>query len=228
MRANTAVFSNVYYYEVQLLTSGIMQFGWSNLRCRFSSHNGVGDDHFSYGFDGARCKKWHGGSEDWGEMWMAGDIIGTMIDLEHGEISYWRNDKFLGIAFKDVPKGPNLAYFPSITLEKDQHVIFNFGLRPFHTKLNFKQVAINEPTCFINNYFAASQKCIDLFKNFIMAFLDPKFATMSIDEKILVGGLIMNHVMEFLDDPYIFEQSFAGFIYELSLINRKEMNLAVF
>jgi hypothetical protein len=38
-----------------------------------------------------------------------------------------------------------------------------------------------------------------------MAFLDPKFATMSIDEKILVGGLIINHVLEFLDDPYIFE-----------------------
>ena len=61
-----------------------------------------------------------------------------------------------------------------------------------------------------------------------MAFLDPNFATISVDEKILVGGLIMNHVMEFLDDPYIFEQSFAGFIYELSLINRKEMNMAVF
>lgn len=50
---------------------------------------------------------------------MAGDIIGTMIDLENGEISYWRNEKYLGVAFKNVPKGPNYAYFPAITLEKD-------------------------------------------------------------------------------------------------------------
>lgn len=112
---------------------------------------------------------------------MAGDIISTMIDLDHGEISYWRNEKFLGIAFTNVPKGPNLAYFPAITLEKDQHVIFNFGLRPFNSKLSFHQIAINEPTSFINNYFTVGQKCIDLYKNFIMAFLDPKFATISID-----------------------------------------------
>jgi len=65
---------------------------------------------------------------------------------------------------------------------------------------------------------------MDLFKNFIMAFLDPKFATMSIDEKNLVGGLILNHLIEYLDDPFIFEHQFTTFIFELSLINRKEMN----
>ena len=28
-----------------------------------------------------------------------GDIIGTMIDMDKGEIMFWRNNKFLGIAF---------------------------------------------------------------------------------------------------------------------------------
>lgn len=159
---------------------------------------------------------------------MAGDIIGTLIDLKNGEISYWRNEKFLGVAFKNVPIGPNYAYFPSLTLEKNQHVIVNFGLRPFHIRHSFTIMAINEPTCFINNYFSAAQRCIDLFKSFIMAFLDPKFSSMSVDEKIIVGGLIINHILEFLDDPYVFEQSFVGFIFELSLINKREMNIAVF
>ena len=54
MRANTAVFSNVYYYEVQLLTAGIMQVGWSTLRTSFSGHDGVGDDNTSYAYDGFR------------------------------------------------------------------------------------------------------------------------------------------------------------------------------
>jgi len=61
-----------------------------------------------------------------------------------------------------------------------------------------------------------------------MAYMDPKFASTSIDEKILVGGLILNHIMEFLDDPYIFEHQFCTFLYELSLINKKDMNMAVF
>lgn len=117
IRANTAVFSNVYYYEVQILTSGIMQIGWSTLRTKFSSHDGVGDDMTSYAYDGARCKKWHGSSEEWGQHWSVGDIIGTLIDMEKGEITYWRNSTFLGLAFRNIPTGKNYAYFPAITLE---------------------------------------------------------------------------------------------------------------
>jgi hypothetical protein len=74
---------------------------------------------YSYAFDGTRKLKWHGSSTEWGEHWMVGDIIGTLIDLNKGEIMYWRNNKFLGIAFTDVPRGPNHAYFPAVSLEKD-------------------------------------------------------------------------------------------------------------
>ena len=45
---------------------------------------------------------------------------------------------------------------------------------------------------------------------------------MSTDEKILVGGLILNHLVEFLDDPYIFEDQFCNFLQELILTNKKE------
>ena len=47
-----------------------------------------------------------------------GDVIGSMIDLDNGEILYWRNQEFLGVGFTDVPKGPNIAYFPAISMSK--------------------------------------------------------------------------------------------------------------
>jgi uncharacterized Ntn-hydrolase superfamily protein len=65
----------------------------------FRQSDGVGDDASSYAFDGSRCSKWNEGQTRWGEHWVKGDIIGTLIDLEKGEIMFWRNEKFLGVAF---------------------------------------------------------------------------------------------------------------------------------
>lgn len=59
-----------------------MQIGWSTLRTQFNNHNGVGDDDISYAYDGARSLRWHSGSQEWGAQWKAGDIIGTLIDLD--------------------------------------------------------------------------------------------------------------------------------------------------
>lgn len=64
-----------------------------------SEFYGVGDDDTSYAYDGARVCKWHDVYEDWGENWKAGDVVGTLIDLDLGVIYYWLNDKCLGIAF---------------------------------------------------------------------------------------------------------------------------------
>lgn len=69
------------------------------MKTKFSAENGVGDDESSYAFDGGRARKWNGENTEWGENWMVGDVIGSLIDLEKGEISYWRNQKFLGVAF---------------------------------------------------------------------------------------------------------------------------------
>lgn len=52
VRANTAVFTGRYYYEVKLLTSGLMQIGWCTLATPFMHQNGVGDDDTSFAFDG--------------------------------------------------------------------------------------------------------------------------------------------------------------------------------
>lgn len=59
IKANTAVFSGKYYYEVKLLTSGLMQIGWCTLATPFMMDNGVGDDETSFAYDGYRVLKWN-------------------------------------------------------------------------------------------------------------------------------------------------------------------------
>lgn len=68
-----------------------------------------------------------------------------MIDFEENEIKFWRNDKLLGVAFKNISVGPNMAYFPAVSLQGGERVIFNFGQRPFKVKSNYRSCAINEP-----------------------------------------------------------------------------------
>ena len=41
IRANTAVFSDTFYYEVTLLSDGLMQIGWCSINTTFNSSDGV-------------------------------------------------------------------------------------------------------------------------------------------------------------------------------------------
>lgn len=95
-----------------------------------------------------------------------GDVIGTLLDLEHGEISYWRNKKFLGVAFRNVPKGQNIAYYPALSLSKGERAIMNFGLRPFSARLP-GVCAINEPNCLVHNYAETSEFLCQKLRNFL-------------------------------------------------------------
>ena len=107
VRANVGVFSGRYYYEVQLRTSGLMQIGWCTIITPFNSQRGVGDDPTSFAYDGYRVKKWNRENQSFGEAWSVGDIVGTLIDFDKKEISFWRNNKFLGKAFSHVKSGMN-------------------------------------------------------------------------------------------------------------------------
>lgn len=82
IRANTAVFSNVYYYECQILTGGSMLIGWSSMSSVFRVNEGVGDEKYSYGYDGSTARiKNNNLLKPYGGTWVMGDIIGTLIDL---------------------------------------------------------------------------------------------------------------------------------------------------
>jgi hypothetical protein len=50
-------------YEVEIHTDNIIQIGWATPESKMDAKGGigVGDDKYSYSYDGHRQKKWHGG-----------------------------------------------------------------------------------------------------------------------------------------------------------------------
>lgn len=131
-RANSCVYGGSWMYEITLGTSGIQQIGWATLSCPFTNEEGVGDAPNSFAYDGKRVRKWSVESSAYGQQWAKGDVIGCMIDLDAGEISYARNGVDMGVAFTGV-KGfeSGLAYFPALSLSHGEKCDVNFGDRPF-------------------------------------------------------------------------------------------------
>ncbi|XVF61747.1 hypothetical protein PTKIN_Ptkin08bG0155300 [Pterospermum kingtungense] len=131
-RANVCVWKGKWMYEVILETSGIQQLGWATISCPFTDHKGVGDADDSYAFDGRRVSKWNKESEPYGQSWVAGDVIGCCIDLDHDEISFYRNGVSLGLAFSGIRKMvPGFGYYPAVSLSQGERCELNFGARPF-------------------------------------------------------------------------------------------------
>jgi Kip1 ubiquitination-promoting complex protein 1 len=131
-RANTCVWNGKWMYEVTLETSGVQQLGWATLSCPFTDQKGVGDSDDSYAFDGRRVTKWNNDPEQYGQMWAVGDVIGCCINLDAGEISFYRNGNFLGVAFDGIRKvGPRKGYYPAISLSEGERCHLNFGSHPF-------------------------------------------------------------------------------------------------
>ncbi|KAL3524719.1 hypothetical protein ACH5RR_013091 [Cinchona calisaya] len=132
MRANSCVWKGRWMYEVTLETSGVQQLGWATLSCPFTDHKGVGDADDSYAYDGKRVCKWNKEAEAYGQSWVVGDVIGCCIDLDHDEISFFRNGVSLGVAFKGIRKMvPGLGYYPAISLSQGERCELNFGAYPF-------------------------------------------------------------------------------------------------
>lgn len=56
---------------------------------------------------------------------------GVCIDLDECTISFYRNGKFLGVAFDKLPSGQNVVYYPAISLAFNERIIVNFGSAKF-------------------------------------------------------------------------------------------------
>lgn len=61
VRCTFQVDTGVWYYEVEVVTEGIMQIGWATKDSKFLNHEGygIGDDEHSVAFDGCRQLVWH-------------------------------------------------------------------------------------------------------------------------------------------------------------------------
>ncbi|KAJ1893862.1 hypothetical protein LPJ66_005515, partial [Kickxella alabastrina] len=131
-------------FHVRLLTGGLMQIGWCSDQCGFfpESGEGVGDDLQSVSYDGMRMRKWHGTatatatslalgehSNQYGEKWEAGDVIGTEIDLDCGSVEFYRNGQSMGMAFERGVSEFDAVdkcrrWLPAVSLASEQGLVF--------------------------------------------------------------------------------------------------------
>ncbi|XJO78651.1 hypothetical protein BDV3_003058 [Batrachochytrium dendrobatidis] len=130
LRMNTGVTGNGRYaYEFVIRTTGIIQIGWACDKCVFDPEagTGVGDNVYSYAFDGHRVKKWHGSIDDneYGAEWTAGDVITAILDLDQKTITFCLNGVSFGVAFTNVDN--SVTWCPAVSLTSEQSGFFRFG-----------------------------------------------------------------------------------------------------
>jgi len=95
IRATIEVMQGKYMYEV-LIHDGMARVGWGAGYSKLEL--GVEDKSFGYGTTGK--KSWNKKFEDYGETFTTGDVIGCCLDKDKKEISFYKNGKALGVAFK--------------------------------------------------------------------------------------------------------------------------------
>ncbi|CAM9356733.1 unnamed protein product [Ectocarpus sp. 12 AP-2014] len=119
-----------WYYEVTLLTGGLMQVGWAGplFQCSPTRGQGVGDHMHSWAFDGFRQKRWCVSSAPYGERWRAGDVVGVLLDTGLQEMRFSLNGRDLGVAFAGFEMG---GLYPAASMNVGQGAHFNFGHAPF-------------------------------------------------------------------------------------------------
>jgi len=115
--------SGIIYYELEISKDGTTQFGFALKdgieRTNEIIHEGVGDDALSWGVDGFRSLKWHGGSDGkaWEGKWKVGDVIGLAANIEKGMMAVSKNGDWetggFGLVFRNdsIKKG----VYPCIT-----------------------------------------------------------------------------------------------------------------
>ena len=125
-----------WYYCARLPKGGVIQIGWATHGFTPSGGSGVGDDTFSWSYDGSRDVLFHGdgfyGQFD-GVRWTDNDVCGCGIEIDgdRTNIKYWLNGKLLGTAFTHGlvinnsltecnlrSNGPSTVYYPSITIQR--------------------------------------------------------------------------------------------------------------
>mmetsp|Transcript_97582 Transcript_97582/g.300820 ORF Transcript_97582/g.300820 Transcript_97582/m.300820 type:complete len:866 (-) Transcript_97582:52-2649(-) len=109
IRATIEVMQGKYMFEVEIV-EGLLRVGWSagfaNLEL------GIDDKSFGYGSTGK--KSWNRKFEDYGEAYEEGDIIGCLLDREKQTVSFCKNGRDLGVAFKLPPDLQRIGLKPHI------------------------------------------------------------------------------------------------------------------
>ena len=212
LMANNCVISGKWCYEVTLLTNGLFQIGFCQLNTPFTRHQGVGDDKTSYAYDGYRKMSWNGDKKMYGRYWDTGDVVGVCIDLDKKVIEYYLNGEPLGIAFNNIIKGENVAYFPGVSLSKGESCIFNFGQLPF--KYEYKNYqSFDTPLSKVNGIDEIISELLQIWGKNILPLLEASKLTEY--QKLLLSSDIFNLISQYINDIYIFNKIILPFLIEL-------------
>ncbi|KAL0280240.1 UNVERIFIED_CONTAM: hypothetical protein PYX00_001592 [Menopon gallinae] len=134
VRCTFQVDSGVWYYEVVIITSGVMQIGWATKDSTFLNHDGcgIGDDQYSLAYDGCRKLIWHNARSEAQNKrgWIPGDILGCLLDLNKPEMIFYLNGAFLR-SCTHVFETARSGFFAAASFMSFQQCRFNFGSRPF-------------------------------------------------------------------------------------------------
>jgi len=125
--------SGRWYYECELRTAGVMQVGWADTLFSGDSGDGdgVGDDAHSWAFDGCRQQKWTAGEgQEYGLAWHAGDVVGCMLDIDRGEISFSLNGQDMGCAYEGLVLAHALGSQGTTSTKGDSSDSGGFGFYP--------------------------------------------------------------------------------------------------
>lgn len=141
LRASKQVYEGKWYYEVLLGDKGASQIGFAQVGFSiFSKKDGVGDAATggkSWAFDGHRQVKWSGGDTSYPcDEWKTGDVVGCMLDLAQGVISFSLNGADLGPAFNHVEAGGGI--YPAATLKHGPHTFIFAAQKLMHRPADYK------------------------------------------------------------------------------------------
>ncbi|CAF2139336.1 unnamed protein product [Rotaria magnacalcarata] len=138
VRCTFHVNTGVWYYEVLIVTDGVMQIGWATKQSKFMNHEGygIGDDQYSIAYDGCRNLIWFGAKSipHSNPAWKPGDIVGCLIDFNQREVIFSLNGYSLDPSRKLFASLSNRivdGYFAAASFMSYQHCRFNFGSMPF-------------------------------------------------------------------------------------------------
>ncbi|KAI1307650.1 RING finger and SPRY domain-containing protein 1 [Halotydeus destructor] len=135
VRCTYQVTEGIWYYEVTLITNGVMQIGWATKESKFMNHEGfgIGDDEFSLSYDGCRQLIWFNASSfpHNHPTWRPGSVLGCLLDLNAQCVIFTLDGHPLP-PLKHLFKHAKSGFFAAASFMSFQQATFNFGRHPFH------------------------------------------------------------------------------------------------
>ncbi|KAM9607181.1 RING finger and SPRY domain-containing protein 1 isoform 1-T1 [Trichechus inunguis] len=147
VRCTFCVDAGVWYYEVTVITSGVMQIGWATRDSKFLNHEGygIGDDEYSCAYDGCRQLIWYNARSKphLHPCWKEGDTVGFLLDLNEKQMIFFLNGNQLPPE-KQVFSSTVSGFFAAASFMSYQQCEFNFGAKPFKYPPSMKFSTFND------------------------------------------------------------------------------------